>query len=310
MHRSITIHGDAHAIRELAHDLPAIEGVIAVEHKPDASLKPKGDVLQVQVLNRAADEVLRRARPHVEGPQPRLVIAMAQATAIIDPKHRHLIETDADEMLWEEMEADLRNHGRISANYLLLMAIGGIIASVGLTVDPVSQAIAFVGASIIAPAFEPVAKFTQALVLRNFAVCGRALLAIAVGYAVLFLGALGVFFALSRADVDHYRALLHAQEVVPELMLRLGPLVTSAGAAIAGIIMVVSLRDLYVVGPLMVLVIIPGLALAAASLAVADVSTALGALRRVGADLGLVVVLGGGVFLWKQRSVHRRRPLS
>lgn len=310
MHRRLTFHGDPQAVRELAHDLPAIEGVLTVDHHPDAAMKPAGDVLHVQVLNHAADEVLRRARRHVEGPRPALVIGVAQATAIIDPRHRHLIETDADEMLWEEMEADLRNHGRVSANYLLLMALGGIIASVGLTLDAVSQAIAFVGASIIAPAFEPVAKFTQALVLRNFAVCGRALVAIAVGYGVLFLGALAVFFALSHGDSAHHRELLRAQEVVPALMLRPIPLVTSAGAAIAGILMVVSLRDLYVVGPLMVLVTIPGLALAAASLAVADGSMAMGALRRVGADLGLVVVLGGGVFLWKQRTVHRRRPLS
>jgi hypothetical protein len=79
----------------------------------------------------------------------------------------------------------LRNHGRVSANYVVLMALGGVIAASGFLLESVTQAIAFVGAAIIAPAFEPVAKLAQGLVLRQAKVCGRALVSMAVGYAVL-----------------------------------------------------------------------------------------------------------------------------
>jgi hypothetical protein len=78
----------------------------------------------------------------------------------------------------------------------------------------------------------------------------------------------------------------------------------------AGVIMVVSLRDFYVVGPLMLLVLISGVALAGAALALGEGGIALGALGRTGCDLGLLVVLGGAVFHWKQRHFHRRRPLA
>jgi hypothetical protein len=50
-------------------------------------------------------------------------------------------------------------------------------------------------------------------------------------------------------------------------------------------------------------------ALTGAALALGQWEMAVGALRRVGADLILVIVLGASVFWWKQRSFHRRRPL-
>ena len=84
---------------------------------------------------------------------------------------------------------------------------------------------------------------------------------------------------------------------------------TSGCAAVAGILMVVSLRDLYVVGPLMVLVMISGVALVGAALARGEASLALAALERVGVDVALIVGLGAAVFAWKQRRFHRRRPL-
>jgi hypothetical protein len=69
------------------------------------------------------------------------------------------------------------------------------------------------------------------------------------------------------------------------------------------------LRDLYVVGPLMVLVMISGVALVGAALARGEGMLALAALERVGVDVALIVGLGAGVFAWKQRRFHRRRPL-
>jgi hypothetical protein len=311
MHRRITFQGDSVAITTLAKELEPLDGVIGLAQQRGASLKPAGDVLQVDVLNSTADEVLRRARPRLDDDAVNLTVVILQSNAIIDRRRAHLIETDGDESLWEEMESDLRNHGRVSVNYVLLMALGGVISAAGLLVESVTQAIALVGASIIAPGFEPIAKLTQGLVLRQTNVCGRALLSVGVGYGVLFAAAFLTVLALSLANPGHPHAALLAQPVLEPLThLDAAPLVTSACAAVAGIVMVVSLRDLYVVGPLMVLVLISGAALAGAALAVGEWGIALGALRRVGSDLALIVVLGAAVFYWKQRRFHRRRPLT
>jgi hypothetical protein len=310
MHRRITFQGNSAALSALAKQLEPLEGVIALAHHRQGSVKPPGDVLQVDVLNSHADDVLRRARPAVDDEAVEVSIVIFQSTAIVDRARGHLIAKDADETLWEEIEADLRNHGRVSVNYVLLMALGGIIAASGFLLEPVTQAIAFVGAAIIAPAFEPAAKLTQGLVLRQMKVCGRALVSMAVGYAVLCATAFVTMTVLSRLD-DHAHATLLAQPALKPLTEFLAPpLLMSGAAAVAGIVMIVSLRDLYVVGPLMVLVLISNLSLAGAALALGEGGIALGALGRLAGDLVLIVVLGGGVFYWKQRAFHRRRPLT
>jgi len=311
MHRRITIQGDGAAVSALAGALAPMAGVIGLTHQRGGSVKPPGDVLEVAVLNSHADEVLRRARPAERDADPPLVISIAESKAIIDRQHQAAIDHDADEALWEEMESDLRNHGRLSANYLVLMALGGIIAASGFLFDPVPQAIAFVGAAIIAPGFEPVAKLTQGLVLGRPRLCLRAVVSVLVGYAVLFGAAALLMVALGLVHPGHPRQLIMAQPSLTAFThYDPASLVTSAAAAIAGIIMVVSLRDLYVVGPLMVLVAVSGVALAGAAVTIGQPAMALRALGRVGIDLLLIVVLGGGVFYWKQRLFHRRRPLA
>jgi hypothetical protein len=310
MHRRITFQGDAVAIRSLADELTPLEGVIGLAHVRGGSLKPAGDLLQVDVLNRDADQVLRVASPRLDQPNAELTVVVAQTTAIIDRRHTRSIETDADEAMWEEMESDLRNHGRVSANYVLLMALGGMIAAAAFRLDAISQSIAFVGAAIIAPGFEPIAKVAQALVLHQAKICVRALFSLLVGYAVLFGAAFLASAGLSLVDPGSVHGALAAQPAVKALThLEAAPLLISACASIAGIVMVVSLRDFYVVGPLMILVLISGVALTGAALALGEGPIALGALRRVAADLILLIVLGAAVFYWKQKSFHRRRPL-
>jgi hypothetical protein len=311
VHRRLTFQGDAETVGRLARSLVELDGVIGIAHLREGSLKPPGDLLQVDVLNRSADEVLRRARPGLEDSSVKVTLVISENSAVIDRERVHLIETDADETLWEEIESDLRNHGRVSVNYIVLMALGGAIAAVGLLSDAVPQAIALVGASIIAPGFEPVAKLGQGLALNKAKICGRALWSLVVGYCVLLAAAFVVTFTVSHVFPGRPHEILMSQTTVRLLTHIEGvPVVASACAAVAGIIMVVSLRDLYVVGPLMVLVTISGVALTGAALAIGEPAVALGAIERVGVDMLLIVVLGAAVFFWKQRRFHRRKPIS
>lgn len=50
--------------------------------------------------------------------------------------------------LWEELETGLRHQGRITSNYLLLMAVGGIIAAAGVLAEPAVATVAYVASSI------------------------------------------------------------------------------------------------------------------------------------------------------------------
>ncbi|MEJ7709202.1 MAG: hypothetical protein WKF84_04915 [Pyrinomonadaceae bacterium] len=107
------------------------------------------------MLNRGADAVLKRAR---EQGGERVSIVTAELTSIIDKQHEEAVDRDVDEAVWEEMETGLRHQGRVTANFVTLMALGGAIAAIGLVSEPAPQAIAFVAASIIAPGFEPLSE--------------------------------------------------------------------------------------------------------------------------------------------------------
>lgn len=85
----------------------------------------------------------------------------------------------------------------------------------------------------------------------------------------------------------------------------------SAGGAIAGLVIVTAFRHAVLAGALIALALVPAAALVGAGLAAGEVVMALAALRRVGLDVLLVIVLGGAVVLLKQRLIHHnRRPLT
>jgi hypothetical protein len=308
MHKELIFSGDPQTLRAMGDSLQTMDHVIGVSLQKGASIKPAGDVLVVHTLNRGADEVLRLASQATRA--GRIEIVICSANAFIAPLRRTVIGHDIDEALWEEMESGLRNHGRISPNYLLLMFLGGVIASVALFLAPVEQAIAAVAASIIAPGFEPVAKISQGIALGRGHMVGRGALAVLAGYATLIAAAALttlLLAGLGEANDAHLRA----QPILSSLTtFGARPLLTSACAAIAGAMMVVSLRDVYVVGPLIALVLIPGAALVGVALALHDTDLALRALTRIGADIALVIGFGIGVFFWKQKHIHRRDPLE
>lgn len=307
MHKQIVISGDPAALQGVAAELDRLDGVVGLSLQRAGSLKPVGDVLTVQVLNRTADDVLRSAAGAVQ--RGALSVALSETSALIDVGKSEQIAVDDDEALWEEVESQLRNHGRISANYILLMLLGGIITGTAFTLDPVSQAIAFVGASITSPGFEPLAKIGQGVVLRRGAMVGHGLLAALVGYAVLILAALATFAALVSLG-ETTRAHLVAEPITSALTSwHARSLLPSMIAATAGGLMVASLRDSYVVGPLMVLALIPAAGLVGASLACGELALAGSALGRMALDMAFVPAMTAVVFAWKQRSKHRRSML-
>ena len=130
--------------------LQPLDEVIGLSLQRGGSLKPPGDILTLQVLNTGADEVLRRIARTC--PPAHYAIATSELASLINPAQEQRIRLDVDEAIWEEMEAGLRYQGRLTVKFLALMTLGGVISAVGLVSGPVPQALAFVAASVIAPA--------------------------------------------------------------------------------------------------------------------------------------------------------------
>jgi hypothetical protein len=309
VHHQIDMTVPDEATDELVKALEDHDGVLAVTLQRGGSVKPAGDVLSVHVLNRSIDSVLaaiERAREH--GP---ITVATVRTESVIATGAQDAIEKDADESPWEEFERTLRHHGRMSINYLLLMGIGGAIAVAGLLSPPVPQALALAASAIIAPAFEPVAKFGVALLRGNLERTGRALTSMLVGYLILAATGGVAFLVLRALGLAKPGVLASSEGVHMVVDPTAADWLVGAGGALAGLIIITSFREAVLAGALIALALVPAAALVGIGVVSGDWTLALGGLKRTAADMGLVVVLGGAVVLFKDRFVHHgRRPLA
>jgi len=284
-----------------------MDEVISLSVVREVSIKPPGDVFTVHVLNRGSDEVLRFANAAREWGQ--VSVSTAELTSLIDPEHERKVANDRDEALWEEVETDLRYQGKLTPNYLGLMALGGAVAATGFAAESASQAISFVAASIIAPGFEPMAAIPIGLALRRWAVVGRGLLSIVGGYLALILSAALIFLALRISGVVMVEEFTVNTEVRNLAEPGLREILLSAGGALAGMVMLLSRRHYLIPGALVALLVIEASAMIGVALAAGEPGLMLEGAERFGLDILLIVVGGVPIVLLKQVLFHRRAPM-
>lgn len=308
MHRTLELAVVAEATEGLLRELQAIDEVVGLSVQRGASLKPRGDVVTVHVLNRGADAALRAvARAQERGP---VSVATAELASLNDPEHQDAIDRDVDEAIWEELETGLRHQGQVTTNFLLLMALGGAIATAGLVSDPVSQAIALTAAAVIAPAFEPVAKLPLGLVLGRWEIVKVGLVSTLAGYAALMAASAATFLLLAATTDAVTAAGFASNPGVQHVAHPTGTaLLISAGGALAGVVIQAAYRRSVIAGALIAMRVVDAAAVAGVGLALGERGLILDGLERLGIDVALIVAAGLVVFGAKQALFHRRSPL-
>jgi hypothetical protein len=307
VHTEIEVIVPSSQTDELIQDLQQMDDVISLSVVREASIKPPGDVFTVHALNRGADEVLRfaeAARKHGQ-----VSVSTSELSSLIDPEHERKVANDVDEALWEEVETDLRHQGKLTTNYIGLMALGGAVAATGFAAESSSQAISFVAASVIAPGFEPLAAIPIGLALRRWAVVGRGLQSAVGGYLALILSAALVFLALRVSGVVMVEEFTINTEVRNLAEPGLREIIVSGCGALAGMVMLLSRRHYLIPGALVALLVIEASALIGVSLAAGEPGLMLEGAKRFGLDVLLIVAGGVPIVALKQALVHRRAPM-
>lgn len=308
LHRTIEITAPPSHTDWLVEKLGKRDGVVSLSVVRGASVKPEGDVLTVHALNCGADEIRRLAEAASEHGE--VSVSTGELSSLVDPKHQQAVAKDVDEALWEEVETGLRHQSRTTANYLLLMALGGAIAATGFVVhQPAEQAISFVAAAIVAPGFDPLAKVSVGLALRRWGVATRGLGSAASGYLVLALSAGILFLVLRLTGVATVGEFAHNHEVRSLDHPALRGVLLSACGALAGMVMLTSYKRYLLPGALIALLIIESAALVGAALVAGEPGLAYGALGRFLTSAVLVLAAGVLVVGLKQAMVHRRKPM-
>jgi uncharacterized hydrophobic protein (TIGR00271 family) len=286
--------------------LEASASVISVVRLPGAARKPPGDVILADVAREDASVVLadlRRLGLHHSGS-----IAVDQIDTVISDAaiaaERAAVGSPADAVVWEELTERTSESAELSASFLAFMVIATVIASIGVILD---SPILIVGAMVVGPEFGPIAGFCVAAVQRRSALAVRSFMALAVGFPLGILVALGLTVLAKEiglgpetfTEADHGLARTIASPDWYAVAIGL-----FAGAA--GMLSLSTSKSGALIGVLISVTTIPAAASTAVAAAYSDWSSFRGSLGTLG--LNLLAILVSGLFvLWLQRLGYTRR---
>ena len=307
MHRTLVVSLSPDHTDQLISQLEPLACVVGLSVQRGGSIKPVGDILTLQTLNKGIDEALRRIADVCKGST--YSIATAEQASLIDPQNDLLVENDIDEAIWEEMETGLRHQARVTANYLALMALGGAMSAVGLVSNPVPQVIAFVAASVVAPGFEPIAKIPLGLVLKNLHTVRRGLKSALTGYGVLILASALTFALLRWMGAANDGEFISNQAVDMMSHPSAKDITVSLCGTLSGAIIIASYRRSIIAGALIAMVIISAAAMIGVAIACGQWDLALEGAERFALDVALIIITCYVVFMAKQQFLHKRKPI-
>lgn len=305
MPRSIEVAVDAQTASLMLKGVARLDGIIGLSHQPGASISPPGDLVKVTMVNESTREVLDLLREL--GVPDTGSISMSEPTSFMAEAHQAKVNQESNETVWDEMAFLLRNDTNPTFNYMLAMAMAGAIAAGGLWTDTLHL---IVGAMIIAPAFEPLARIPFALVTGARRLVASGLSSILLGNLMLILGAGFCTVLLESWGSRPAVPLPEQQWVAYWSSFTFGGVLVSAFGAVAGAVVIGGQRAVLTTGVMITLALIPSMALVGVGVVTGDLSLAGLGFLRWAADAVLVLLLSGTIFEAKRRWLHQGRALS
>lgn len=235
-------------------------GVAHVMRFDGAGLTPTGDVVLCDLAREASNDVvewLQRQRVHTRG-----AIALELPDAVVsDAAERADARAPGagpDALIWEQVEARVRDETRPTASYLVFMIIAAVIALIGILLD---SPILIVGAMVVGPDYGPVAATCVALARRRYRLAAAAFGSLALGLGLGALGSLVAAVVLSATGLGPGDYALTDRELTAFIARPDG--LAAVVAVLAGIVGMLSLtqsRSGALVGVLVSVTTIPAVA--------------------------------------------------
>jgi hypothetical protein len=294
---------------EIAGQLRQVDGLVGLRLQRQVSLQPPGDLISLELTTAGLPGLMRQLDQLGIGRTPGTSITTSRPAAIISSGFADQLANDPSELTWEEMEREIGRESNMNASGLLVMAIAGIIAVLGITTGAIHLV---VGAMLIAPGFEPLTRIALGLVAGSPA-WRRGLRHSATGYLALLAGAAAMTLLL-RA-MGFYP--LHGQStLMPSATLvsywtsiTLPSVLASVAAAAGGALLIAGGRAILTGGVMIALALIPTAAIVAMAMFSGDWALSGKAAMRWLIDAGLVIILSGAVLGWHRIYVQRRKAM-
>ena len=203
VHLRLIISSDTAAA--VVERLRSTSGVAHVVHLSEVSSSPPGDLVLCDVAREASNGVvewLQRQGVHHSGAimveALETVVSDAAATAEAEaPGH------GGDALIWEEVEAQARAESRLTASFLVLMAIAAVIGGIGILLD---APILIVGAMVVGPEYGPLSAACVAATRRRWrgVAVASATLGVGLGAAAIASLVATLLFRATHLAPEHY----------------------------------------------------------------------------------------------------------
>jgi hypothetical protein len=307
MPRTITISVEPSRTDALVADLADADGVLTLHRQDGASIRPSGDVVTVEVLDRRSSELFALLSRHGAGTEPGISVTTSEPDGMVSASSADEIAHDVSSSTFEEVEFTLDRETSMGPSQMAIMGVAGALAATGLATNAVHLV---VGAMVLAPGFEPLLKAAFGPVVRS-AAWRRGLGQVAKGYGALLAGSV-VAAAILRVTGTELPAGTGGY-LSEDILVTYWRTTTAAGtvvavaAALAGALVVATNRAVLTAGVMIALALVPSAALVGVSVVAGDAGLAVdGGLRWVH-DAVITVVVGAATFGLLR--IRRRRIL-
>jgi hypothetical protein len=309
MPRTIQIVLPADGSATLAQHLLDDESVVGLSVQQGASLKPPGDLITIQVLDRHLPRLMEGLVAQGVGVSDDTSIVTGQPLSVVSSSSNAALVSDTNESTLEEVEQIMARDAPPTANMLVVMGVAGVVATVGIAQNALHLVIA---AMLIAPGFVPIVRAVFGGVARRGDVL-RGLYNTVVLYAAMMLaaGITAVALMLLGHDPTGQQGSYLPPLVLVNYWTSITPLaiLVSLAASVAGVLVIVTHRSVLTAGVMVALALVPAATLVPIGLVAGDLELLGLALLRLIVEVSLVAVASLAVLLAKQRLVHRRQSL-
>jgi uncharacterized hydrophobic protein (TIGR00271 family) len=295
----------------LVSTLAADQAVVNIVVLPDAARRPDGDVVEFDVAREGANHVIDLLRSlHLD--RVGSITIERIDTALSDVHMRAEAHTPGDPseaVIWEEVEARVRDESALSASYVALLVIAVLIGAVAILTD---SAILIVGAMVVGPEYGPLSSVSLGIHKRRLRRVRRGVIALAVGFTAAIAAAF-LFGLLVRA-IDRVPDAYEAGVRPVTDFISHPDLFTVVVAALAGIAGTLSLTELKagtLVGVLVSVTTVPAASNVGIALAFGRGDEAWGALQQLLVNLAVLALVGAltlrtQAWLWRRAGARRR----
>lgn len=309
MPRRVEITVPADETEALAGRIAAMRGLIGLRVQVGVSREPAGDLITVEITDRGLPELTGILSERGAGRSSSTSFSTSEPISIVSASSADAIVHDTSDATWEEMEAVIAKNSNANRSTLLVMAISGVLATIGIATNALHIV---VGGMLIAPGFQPIVRIALGIVGKSGA-WRRGLAHTIQGYLALAAGAAGTALflqAIGKSPTGSEASYLPAGVLISYwTTISVTSVVVTFVAGVAGALLIATNRAILTAGVMVALALVPGAAIAALAIVSGELDLAASGALRWLTEAGLVLLSSMLVLFWKRARVHRRPAL-